>query len=599
MRMSKLFSQTLREAPADAEMPSHQLLVRAGFIRQLAAGIYTAMPLAKRALTKIENILRTEMDAIGGQEMTMPVVHPAELWQETERWYQIGTEMGRFKDKNQRDMVLAMTHEEVVADLTRKEIHSYRQLPALIYHIQTKWRDDPRPRAGLIRVREFTMKDSYTLDADWEGLDKQYRNHYQAYFNIFHRCGIPVIAVKSDVGMMGGKLAHEYMYLTPFGEDTLLRCDACGYSANRQIALFQKSALPKDTLLELEKAATPDTKTIADLAAFLDIKGAQTAKAVFMIATVPVGEQPVDKFVFAIVRGDMDLNETKLTNALGAIELRPATDEEIEATGAVPGYASPIGIPAKNKYLPVITVVDDLIPESTNLVAGANEDGFHLLNTNYGRDYKADIITDITAAHEGDGCPRCNTAMRTVRGVEVGNIFKLGTRYSDSLGCTFQDKDGKEKPVIMGSYGIGSGRLLASVAEEHNDDWGLIWPITVAPYHVHLVMLPHKKDEGATAAAAQKLYEELQAAGLEVLFDDRDESPGVKFNDADLIGLPVRVTVSSRGLNDGVIELKRRDQDKSEKRLIPLTEAISAIMAEKEYLEAEIQSQVVEVPYEE
>ena len=599
MRMSKLFSQTLREAPADAEMPSHQLLVRAGFIRQLAAGIYTAMPLARRALTKIENILRTEMDAIGGQEMTMPVVHPAELWQETERWYQIGTEMGRFKDKNQRDMVLAMTHEEVVADLTRKEIHSYRQLPALIYHIQTKWRDDPRPRAGLIRVREFTMKDSYTLDADWEGLDKQYRNHYQAYFNIFHRCGIPVIAVKSDVGMMGGKLAHEYMYLTPFGEDTLLRCDACGYSANRQIALFQKSALPKDTLLELEKAATPDTKTIADLAAFLDIKGAQTAKAVFMIATVPVGEQPVDKFVFAIVRGDMDLNETKLTNALGAIELRPATDEEIEATGAVPGYASPIGIPAKNKYLPVITVVDDLIPESTNLVAGANEDGFHLLNTNYGRDYKADIITDITAAREGDGCPRCNTAMRTVRGVEVGNIFKLGTRYSDSLGCTFQDKDGKEKPVIMGSYGIGSGRLLASVAEEHNDDWGLIWPITVAPYHVHLVMLPHKKDEGATAAAAQKLYEELQAAGLEVLFDDRDESPGVKFNDADLIGLPVRVTVSSRGLNDGVIELKRRDQDKSEKRLIPLTEAISAIMAEKEYLEAEIQSQVVEVPYEE
>ncbi len=624
MRMSRLFSQTLREAPTDAEMPSHKLLVRAGFIRQLAAGIYTAMPLAKRSLTKIENILRDEMDTIGGQEMTMPVVHPAELWQETERWYQIGSEMGRFKDKNQRDMVLAMTHEEVVADLTRKEIHSYRQLPVLIYHIQTKWRDDPRPRAGLIRVREFTMKDSYSLDADWEGLDHQYRNHYQAYFNIFHRCGIPVIAVTSDVGMMGGKLAHEYMYLTPYGEDTLLLCDECRYSANRQIALFQKMPFPKNDLsglpekdhkfifgeghkttlsktdlLELEKVATPDTKTIADLAVFLGIEEAQTAKAVFMVATVPEGEAAVEKFVFAIVRGDMELNETKLTNALGAIELRHATDEEIESIDAVPGYASPIGIPAKNDYIPVVTVVDDLIPESANLVAGANEDGFHLLNTNYGRDYKADIIADITAAGEGDGCPRCGAAMRTVRGVEVGNIFKLGTRYSDSLGCTFQDKDGKEKPVIMGSYGIGSGRLLASVAEEHNDDWGLIWPITVAPYHVHLVMLPHKKDDGSTAAAATQLYEDLQAAGIEVLFDDRVDSPGVKFNDADLIGLPIRVTVSSRGLNDGVIELKRRDQDKSEKRLIPLAEAIDAIQAEKAALEAEVQALVVEVPYEE
>ncbi len=599
MKMSHLFSQTLREAPAEAEMPSHRLLIRAGFIRQLAAGIYTAMPLAKRSLTKIENILRDEMDAIGGQEMTMPVVHPAELWQETGRWHQIGSEMGRFKDKNQRDMVLAMTHEEVVADLTRKEIHSYRQLPALIYHIQTKWRDDPRPRAGLIRVREFTMKDSYTLDADWEGLDHQYRNHYQAYFNIFHRCGIPVIAVKSDVGMMGGKLAHEYMYLTPYGEDTLLLCDECRYSANRQIALFQKSARAKEDLMDIKKVATPDTKTIADLAVFLGIEKEQTAKAVFMVATVPEGEQPVEKFVFAIVRGDMELNETKLTNALKAIELRPATDEEIEAIGAVPGYASPIGISAKNKYLTVITVVDDLIPESTNLVAGANETGYHFLNTNYGRDYKADIVADITAAGDGDGCPRCGHPMRTVRGVEVGNIFKLGTRYSDALGCTFQDRDGKEKPVIMGSYGIGSGRLLASVAEEHNDEWGLIWPITVAPYHVHLVMLPHKKDDGTTLAAATQLYEDLQAAGIEVLFDDREESPGVKFNDADLIGLPIRVTISSRGLNDGVIEIKRRDQEKSEKRLVPLEVAVATLKAEKEFLEAKIQSLVVEVPYEE
>jgi len=596
MRMSQLFSQTLREAPADAEMPGHKLLVRAGFIRQLAAGIYTLMPLGKRAITKIENIMRDEMDAIGGQEMTMPVVHPAEIWQETGRWYQIGSEMGRFKDKNGRDMVLAMTHEEVVADLARKEIHSYRQLPVLIYHIQTKWRDDPRPRAGLIRVREFTMKDSYSLDADWEGLDHQYRNHYQAYFNIFHRCGVPVIAVKSDTGMMGGQLAHEYMYLTPYGEDTLLLCDACGYAANRQIARFQKIARPQEPPQPLERVATPDTKTIADLADFLGIEEAQTAKAVFMVATVPEDEQAVEKFVFAVVRGDMELNETKLANVLKASELRPATEDEIEAVGATPGYASPIGLPEKNDYLPVVIVVDDLIPESNNLVAGANEAGYHLLNTNYGRDYKANIIADITAAGDGDGCPHCGAPMRTVRGVEVGNIFKLGTRYSEAMGVTFQDRNGQDKPVIMGSYGIGSGRLLASVAEEHNDEYGLIWPITIAPYPVHLVMLAPRKNGAATLEAAEKLYNDLQNAGVEALFDDRDESPGVKFNDADLIGLPIRLTVGARNLKNGQVEIKRRDQDKSQKRLIPLDDVVEIVKGEVSALKAEIMKTVVEVP---
>jgi len=597
MRMSKLFSQTLREAPSDAEMPSHIFLVRAGFIRQLAAGIFTAMPLARRSLTKIENIIRDEMNAIGGQEMTMPVVHPAELWQETGRWYQIGPEMGRFKDKNNRDMVLAMTHEEVVADLTRKEVHSYRQLPSMIYHIQTKWRDDPRPRAGLIRVREFTMKDSYSLDADWEGLDLQYRNHYQAYFNIFHRCGINVIAVKSDTGMMGGKQAHEYMYLTPYGEDTLLLCNDCGYSANRQIAHFQKIGLPKEELLEIEKIETPNSKTIADLANFLDISESKTAKAVFFVATVTEGDSQVEKFIFAIVRGDMDLNETKLSNALKATEMRPATDKEIETVGLVPGYASPIGIPEKNEYLPVTIVVDDLIPESDNLVAGANETGYHLQNTNYGRDYKADYIVDITAAGDGDACPNCGSPMKTVRGVEVGNIFKLGTRYSDSMGCTFQDKDGLEKPILMGSYGIGSGRLLASVAEEHNDDWGLIWPITVAPYHVHLVMLPSKKDAGRVEETATSLYTDLQAQGVEVLFDDRTDSPGVKFNDADLIGLPIRVTVGDRNLQNGLVEIKLREQDKSLKRLIPLSEIIDVVISEMDALFTKIAEAVVDAPY--
>ncbi len=588
MRVSQLFSQTLREAPAEAEIPSHRLLLRAGFIRQLAAGIFSYMPLAKRSLTKIEDIMRDEINAIGGQEITMPVVHPAEIWQETERWYQIGSEMGRFKDKNNRDMVLALTHEEVVADIVRKEIHSYRQLPLLVYHIQTKWRDDPRPRAGLIRVREFTMKDSYTLDANWEGLDLQYRNHYQAYFNIFHRAGIPTIAVKSDVGMMGGKLAHEFMYLTPYGEDTLLICDTCNYAANRQIARFKKVAGEKEDLLPVEKVATPDCKTIQELANFLEVPEAKTAKAVFYMASIPEGREIVEKFVFAVLRGDMELNETKLANAVKASELRPATEDEIIATGAVPGYASPVGL--KN----ALVVVDDLIPESPNLVAGANEEGYHLKNVNYGRDYQADIITDIASAQEGDTCPNCDGTLQTIRGVEVGNIFKLGTRYSDSMGCYFLDKDGKEKPVIMGSYGIGSGRLLACVAEEHHDEQGLIWPITIAPYHVHIVAITARGAEDVKEVA-ERLYAELLADGIEVLYDDREESPGVKFNDADLIGLPIRLTVSVRSLQQGGVEFKRRDSQ--EKEIIQHDRILTKVKSEMDSLFAEIASKVVEVPF--
>lgn len=585
MRMSKLFSQTLRAAPAEAEVISHQLLLRAGFIRQLAAGIFTAMPLARRSIVKIENILRHEMDAIDGQEMTMPVVHSADIWKETGRWYQIGTEMGRFKDKNGRDMVLAMTHEEVVTDIVRKEVQSYRHLPRMIYHIQTKWRDDPRPRAGLIRVREFSMKDSYTLDATWEGLDKQYRAHYQAYFNIFNRCALPTIAVASDVGMMGGSMAHEYMYLAPIGEDTLVLCDKCGYTANRQIANFAKPQAAAEEPLPLEKIATPQTTTIADLANLLNIPASKTAKAVFMVATVAEGTETVEKFVFAVVRGDMDVNETKLTNAVKAKELRPAHEEEIRAIGAEPGYGSPIGV--KNALI----VVDDLIPGSPNLVAGANEPGYHFANVNYGRDYTADIVADLAVAGDGDACIECGGPLRTSRGVEVGNIFKLGTRYSKAMGATFLDKDGQEKPVIMGSYGIGVGRLLACIAEEHHDDNGLIWPITVAPYQLHLVNLSKTSD------AAEQLYVALQAQGVEVLFDDREESPGVKFNDADLIGLPLRVTVGDRALKKGGVELRRRTE--TENRLIPQEEIVAMVKAEIAALEAEIAARVVAVPFKE
>jgi prolyl-tRNA synthetase len=486
-------------------------------------------------------------------------------------------------------MALAMTHEEVVADLVRKDIQSYRQLPMLVYHIQTKWRDDPRPRAGLIRVREFTMLDSYSLDPDWDNLDRQYRAHYQAYFNIFNRCALPTIAVGADVGMMGGTLAHEFMYLTPVGEDTLLLCDHCGYAANRQIARFRKPpAAAAEAPLPVEKVATPHVDTIEALANFLGVPKARTAKAVFLVATLPEGEGQVDRFVFALVRGDMEVNETKLANAVKAKELRPAREDEIRAVGAVPGYASPVGL------RDVLVVVDDAIEASPNLVGGANEAGFHTRNLNLGRDYTASFVADIAAAGEGDACPNCGAALRTSRGVEVGNIFKLGTRYTDALGATFLDKDGQAKPVIMGSYGIGSGRLLACIAEHHHDANGLRWPIAVAPYHVHLVLLPDAS--GQAAVAADQLYAELQAAGVEVLYDDRDERPGVKFKDADLIGLPLRVTVSERSLKQGGYELKRRDSDERG-AIIPLEGAVERLRADVAGLFDEIAAGVRLVEY--
>jgi prolyl-tRNA synthetase len=587
MKLSHAFGSTLRDAPTGIEAISHQLLLRAGFIRQLGQGLFSYLPFAKRSLTKIENILRDEMNSIGGQEMTMPVVHPAETWQATGRWYSIGAEMARFKDRKERDMVLAMTHEEVVADLCKTEIKSYRQLPQLVYHIQTKFRDDPRPRAGLIRVREFTMKDSYSLDVDDAGLDKQYRAHYQAYFNIFNRCALPAIAVGSDVGMMGGSLAHEYMYLTSIGEDTLVLCRQCGYAANRQIACFRKSQNPIEPAKPIEKVATPDCKTIEALAALLNVSKSKTAKAVFMIAGHEEEKGTREEFIFAVIRGDMDVNETKLNNVVKADWLRPATDEEIKAIGAMPGYASPIGL--KN----VTVVVDDAVPSSTNLVAGANEAGYHLLNTNTPRDYAASIVADIAAASDGDACINCGNELTTSRGVEVGNIFKLGTRYSAAVNATFLDADGTQKPIVMGSYGIGSGRLLACIAEEHHDDKGLMWPITVAPYQVQLVSLG-----GADAKVndlADWVYRALTDADIEVLYDDRDERPGVKFADADLVGLPIRLTVSAKSIEKGGIELKRRDQKDLE--IVSESDLIVHVRALIESMYEEIAKRVVEVPF--
>ncbi|MBN1878384.1 MAG: proline--tRNA ligase [Anaerolineae bacterium] len=593
MRMSQLFSRTQRDIPSEAQVVSHQLLLRAGFIRQLAAGIFSYLPLARRSLTKLENIVREEMNAIGGQEITMPVVHPADIWQETGRWYSIGSEMGRFKDKADRDMVLAMTHEEVIADLARNEIDTYRQLPQLLYHIQTKWRDDPRPRAGLVRVREFTMKDSYTLDTDEAELDMQYRAHYQAYFNIYHRCGLDVVAVGSDTGMMGGTLAHEYMVLTPVGEDTLLLCDQCGYAANRQIARFRKPSVAEEIPQAIKKVATPGVTTIEALAAFLNIPKSKTAKAVFMVATrsedheSQITNHDVEQFIFAVIRGDMEVNETKLANAVKAKALRPATEEEIRAIGAEPGYGSPLGVHD------ALIIVDDSVATSTNLVAGANETGYHLLNVNYERDFKADSVCDISAAREGDECPVCAHPLRAERGIEVGNIFKLGTRYTEAMQAYYKDEDGNLKPIVMGSYGIGIGRTLACVAETHNDEHGLIWPITIAPYQVHLLALGGKQPE--IIETAEQLYADLQTAGIEVLYDDRPSSPGVKFNDADLIGIPLRLTVGWQRLKDGHVELKCRDGQ--ERVSVPLEDVIPTLQTYIATLESEIAAKVVEVAF--
>ncbi len=553
MRLSRHFGLTLREAPAGIEAESHRLLLRAGFLRQLGQGLFSCLPLAHRAITRIENILREEMNRIGGQEMTMPVVHPAEIWRRSGRYDAVGPEMARFQDRKNSELVLAMTHEEVVADLCRTEIRSHRQLPQLVYHIQTKFRDDARPRAGLIRVREFTMKDSYTLDRDARGLDRQYRAHYEAYFRIFGRCALPTIAVGSDVGMMGGSRAHEFMYLTPIGEDTLVLCDACGYSANRQVARFRKEAAAREAPQPLEPVPTPGTRTIRELAAFLDIPASRTAKAVFLTAGLDGGAR--EELVLAIVRGDMEVNETKLANAVGASWLRLAEDEAIRGAGAVPGYASPIGMTSGT------VVCDDAIPVSPNLVAGANEEGVHLRNVNAGRDYEPDRVADIAIAEDGRPCGECGEPLRTARGVEVGNIFQLGTRYGDAAGARYLDDSGAERPLWMGSYGIGSGRLLACVAEEHRDERGLRWPMSVAPYDVHLIPLGGRsKEEDEAVRRAETIYRELGSAGLEVLMDDRNERAGVKFADADLIGIPIRAVVSRRSLEQGGVEVRMRGE---------------------------------------
>jgi prolyl-tRNA synthetase len=564
MRLSTLFFASLRDDPAEAEMVSHKLLVRAGYVRQLGSGIYTLLPLGFRVHQRIEQIIREEINAIGGQEMEMPVVHPAELWKESGRYAKIGPELVRFKDRGGRDMVLAMTHEEVVANLLRDLVKSYRQLPAIVYHFQTKFRDEPRARGGLIRVREFVMKDSYSLDADAEGLDRAYEAHHAAYTRIFERLGLSTVAVGADVGIMGGSLAHEFMVLNEHGEDTLVLCDACGYAANQQIAGVQKPEPPAEEPMPTEEVSTPGTDTIASLAALLSVGPERTAKAAFFVT----GD---GRLVTAIVRGDFDVNETKLLNAVKAVRgLRPATAEEIRAAGMEPGYASPIGAHDTT------VVVDDLVARSPNLVAGANRAGYHLRNVNAGRDFTPDVVADIANAREDDLCPRCGAPLKLRNGIEVGNIFKLGTEFTEKLNATYLAEDGSRHLVVMGSYGIGLGRAMACILEEHHDERGIVWPSAVAPFAAQLVALGAGKYP-AVGAEADALYQRLTDAGVEVLYDDRDESPGVKLTDAELLGMPWIVTISPRSLAAGGAEVTERAT--GERGVRPIDDVVGIIAA--------------------
>jgi prolyl-tRNA synthetase len=545
MRLSHLFFTSLRDDPAEAEMPSHRLLVRAGYVRQLGAGIYSLLPLGLRVNRRVEQIIREEMDRIGGQEMEMPVVHPADVWRQSGRYQAIGPELARFEDRAGRDMVLAMTHEEVVGSLLADIVKSYRQLPMIVYHIQTKFRDEPRSRGGLIRVREFVMKDSYSCDRDTAGLDVSYDKHYEAYERIFRRLGLSTVAVSSDVGMMGGSQAHEFMVLNAAGEDVLVLCEACDYAANRQVAVVPKREPAPESPLPTEEVETPGTATIADLARFLGVGEDRTAKATFFVT----GD---GRLVTAIVRGDYEVNETKLVNAVTATGgIRPAQVEEIRAAGMEPGYGSPVG--ARD----TVVVVDDLVERSPNLVAGANREGWHLRNVNVGRDYAPDVVADIANAQEGDPCPRCGSTLILRNGIEVGNIFKLGTKYSDAFGATYLDEHGDRHPIVMGSYGIGVGRNVACVVEEHHDDKGIIWPAEVAPYAAHLVSIGSDKDP-RVLEVAERLYGLAFQAGREILWDDRPESPGVKFTDAELLGMPWILTVSPRSLAADSVEVTER-----------------------------------------
>ncbi|MCR4712103.1 MAG: proline--tRNA ligase [Clostridia bacterium] len=562
MRFSKTYVRTLREVPTEAEVPSHILMLRAGMIRKLVSGVYGFMPLGWRCLRKVEEIVREEMDATGAQEILMSAIQPAELWEETGRWKAYGPELWRIKDRNGRDFCLGPTHEEIFTDIIRDGVSSYRQLPVTLYQIQTKYRDEARPRFGLLRSREFVMKDAYSFDLGEEGLDVSYQTMYDAYSRIFTRCGLVFRPVEADSGAIGGKGSHEFTAFTEIGESEIAYCENCEMAANIERAECRDcDPSPADeALLPLEEVHTPGTKTIEEVAGFLGLPKEKTIKALLFQKYDEDGKE--DGYVAAFIRGDRELNMTKLVNALNIPEFAIAFADEDkmgQATGSVGGFTGPCGLHD------CTIVVDSELPGLKNMCAGACKVDHHLVNVNYGRDYQADIVTDLKVLKEGDACPVCGAPVRHTRGIEVGQVFKLRTKYSQSMGATYKDEKQQEHPIYMGCYGIGVTRTMAAIIEQHHDEKGIIWPVSVAPYHVIITLV--KPQDEAQATVAEQIYQELTARGVDVLLDDRNERPGVKFNDADLLGMPIRITVGKRAA-EGVVEYKLRREEEKEDLLV-------------------------------
>jgi prolyl-tRNA synthetase len=547
MRMSRLVGRKIKEDPKDATTVSHKFLIRGGYVRPVSAGIYSLLPIGKRVVDKIEKIIREEMDAVEGQEVLMPVVLPAELWKESGRFESVGLELLRFKDRNDKDMLLAMTHEEAVVHLVRNDVTSYKQLPVMVYQLQTKYRDEARPRAGMIRVREFTMKDAYSFHESEACLDEYYQRVFDAYENIFRRVGLTdCLSIEADSGMMGGNASHEFMAIAECGEDIIFVSPDGSYKANRDVAAAAWK-YESGEMEELEKVSTPGKESIEEVSEFLGVQPENTGKAVFFTDK--------DKnLIFAMIRGDFEVNESKLKKIVGSAELEYADDETIRASGAEPGFASPLSL----DHSKVRIIVDNSIAKSTNLVVGANEKDFHYKNFNLDRDLPDAEIADIATVREGDPCPLTGEPLQMKRGIEVGNIFKLGTKYTEAMSCNFLDRNGKSHPMIMGCYGIGVGRTMASVVEQSHDKWGPVWPISIAPYHVHICSLNPKKE--GVQEVADRIYQELLELGIEVLYDDRGEKAGFMFNDADLTGIPYRVVVSPKSIEQGKVEFKLRGE---------------------------------------
>lgn len=547
MRASNLYAPTLRNTPAEAEIVSHQLMYRAGMIRKVAGGMYTFLPLGWRVIRKIEQIIREEMDAAGGQEVMMPIMQPAELWEESGRWAAYGDEMMRIKDRHGRNFCLGPTHEEMITDLVRDEVRSYKQLPLLLYQIQDKFRDERRPRFGLMRSREFIMKDLYSFDKDIAGMNESYKKMYDAYTKIYTRMGLEFRPVEADNGAIGGGHSHEFTVLADAGESNIVYCSKCDYAASDEKAELKPIAMPSEAAEPLNKIATPDTNTIEAVVNLLKVPVEKTIKAVAY-------QTDTDELVLVFVRGDHEVNEVKVINQLdGALELRMADEEAIKSVGGYPGFMSPIGIKEGTRIL-----VDATVMNMSNAVAGANEEGYHYVNVNPKRDFTQEsiVITDLRMVKEGDPCPHCGAGLNMTRGIEAGQVFTLGTKYSKAMGATFLDENGKEQPLYMGCYGIGVGRTMAAAIEQNNDEQGIVWPRAIAPYEVVVVAVNAKKAD--QLEYAEKVYAECQKAGLDTLLDDRKERAGVKFKDCDLIGYPVRVVIGPKAIEEGQIEIKVR-----------------------------------------